>query len=274
MVAFNESFAPAKPVRSPKNRVGNFFGQEGDLRRANRLPGQYPCQENGHDYGRTASGMFYYGFRYYDSETGRWASRDPIKEEGGLNLYGFVGNDGVNSWDILGLEDDSKKACCDVERFSMVVDRWDKKTEGGEFSLNLTVLFTLILKKGSEKSDCIIYQKLNGATSMQVKFFDKWIPWPELFDDDYDVPKNSSSKYWWDGQKWLLPDWGNWAGDRLATFNDVPGVYNASKSNFPIRFDMKFRTVVADKKTGEEQADLESVDLDRLQVNGRWETHI
>ncbi|MCC5789531.1 MAG: RHS repeat-associated core domain-containing protein [Opitutales bacterium] len=45
----------------------------------------------------------YYGFRYYDSETGRWPSRDPIGEEGGLNLYGFVGNDGVNDVDVLGL---------------------------------------------------------------------------------------------------------------------------------------------------------------------------
>jgi uncharacterized protein RhaS with RHS repeats len=44
----------------------------------------------------------YYGYRYYDPKTGRWPSRDPIEEEGGVNLYGFVGNDGVNQTDILG----------------------------------------------------------------------------------------------------------------------------------------------------------------------------
>src|SRR5690606_11439989 len=33
---------------------------------------------------------YYYGFRYYDPETGRWPNRDPIEEEGGYNLYGFV----------------------------------------------------------------------------------------------------------------------------------------------------------------------------------------
>jgi len=44
-----------------------------------------------------------YGFRYYVPETGRWPSRDPIGEQGGLNLYAFVGNDGVNTWDYLGL---------------------------------------------------------------------------------------------------------------------------------------------------------------------------
>jgi RHS repeat-associated protein len=46
--------------------------------------------------------MYYYGYRYYDPETGRWPSRDPIEEQGGINLYGFVGNDGVNKWDLLG----------------------------------------------------------------------------------------------------------------------------------------------------------------------------
>ncbi|MBC2601646.1 RHS repeat domain-containing protein, partial [Puniceicoccus vermicola] len=46
--------------------------------------------------------LLYYGFRYYVPETSRWASRDPIEEEGGPNLYAFVGNDGVNAWDYLG----------------------------------------------------------------------------------------------------------------------------------------------------------------------------
>ncbi len=48
------------------------------------------------------TGFSYYGYRYYDPATGRWPSRDPIGERGGLNLYGFVGNDGVNEWDLLG----------------------------------------------------------------------------------------------------------------------------------------------------------------------------
>ena len=50
----------------------------------------------------------YYGYRYYDPQTSRWPSRDPIEEEGGINLYGFVGNDGVNGWDYLGLRDSTE----------------------------------------------------------------------------------------------------------------------------------------------------------------------
>jgi hypothetical protein len=44
-----------------------------------------------------------YLYRWYDSLTGRWPSRDPIEEEGGINLYGFVANRGIDYFDVLGL---------------------------------------------------------------------------------------------------------------------------------------------------------------------------
>ena len=50
------------------------------------------------------TGWLYYGYRWYDAGTGRWVNRDPIEESGGVNLYGFVGNDGVGMVDLLGLE--------------------------------------------------------------------------------------------------------------------------------------------------------------------------
>ena len=48
-----------------------------------------------------------YGYRFYDPLTGRWHSRDPIGERGGVNLYGFVGNDGVRRIEVLGLRPES-----------------------------------------------------------------------------------------------------------------------------------------------------------------------
>ena len=53
-------------------------------------------------YADGVTGLYYYGYRYYSPELGRWLSRDPVGEEGGINLYGFVGNDGVNNSDYLG----------------------------------------------------------------------------------------------------------------------------------------------------------------------------
>jgi RHS repeat-associated protein len=49
------------------------------------------------------SGLLYYGFRYYNPNSGRWLSRDPIEERGGLNPYVIVGNDTVKLSDYLGL---------------------------------------------------------------------------------------------------------------------------------------------------------------------------
>jgi len=53
---------------------------------------------------RPKSGVVeYYGYRDYDAASGRWTARDPIAEQGGLNLYGMVGNDAVIRIDRLGL---------------------------------------------------------------------------------------------------------------------------------------------------------------------------
>jgi len=52
------------------------------------------------------TGLSYYGYRFYAAGIGRWMTRDPIGERGGINLYGFVGNDPINlvdpvTWLIL-----------------------------------------------------------------------------------------------------------------------------------------------------------------------------
>jgi hypothetical protein len=41
---------------------------------------------------------------YFDPSVGRWASRDPMGEDGGLNLYAAVDNNFVNCVDGLGLK--------------------------------------------------------------------------------------------------------------------------------------------------------------------------
>jgi len=49
------------------------------------------------------TGLYYYGYRFYKPEWERWLNRDPIKERGGRNLYGFIGNSSLNGWDVLGM---------------------------------------------------------------------------------------------------------------------------------------------------------------------------
>jgi len=48
--------------------------------------------------------LYYYGRRHYSPYYRSFISADPIEERGGLNLYGFCGNDPINRWDYLGLQ--------------------------------------------------------------------------------------------------------------------------------------------------------------------------
>jgi RHS repeat-associated protein len=73
-----------------------------------------------------AIGVTYYGYHWYDPVTGRWPSRDPIGERGGVNLYGFVGNGGVNLVDVFGLNWTDPKNSADSG------DEWPGSLTGGE----------------------------------------------------------------------------------------------------------------------------------------------
>ncbi len=58
-----------------------------------RLPGQYEDQE---------TGLHYNYRRYYDPETGRYLTQDPIGLEGGINLFSYAQADPVNLTDPTG----------------------------------------------------------------------------------------------------------------------------------------------------------------------------
>ncbi len=57
------------------------------------------------------TGLYYYGYRFYDPALGRWLSRDPIEELGALNLNSFCLNDSLCKFDYLGLENAEKEKC-------------------------------------------------------------------------------------------------------------------------------------------------------------------
>ena len=56
-------------------------------------------------YERNWTGLYLLGHRYYDAQAGRFVNRDPVGYKGGINLYGFCGNNPVNDQDPLGLWD-------------------------------------------------------------------------------------------------------------------------------------------------------------------------
>ncbi|MGR8980506.1 MAG: RHS repeat-associated core domain-containing protein, partial [Gammaproteobacteria bacterium] len=54
-------------------------------------------------YVHQATGLALAPFRAYDANIGRWISRDPVGEAGGVNLYTYVGNNPLRWIDPLGL---------------------------------------------------------------------------------------------------------------------------------------------------------------------------
>jgi hypothetical protein len=76
---------------TPKNRVWGFFENSNRTCPANRRKPSELRRKNRLTPTKTASGIPY------------WPSRDPIEEEGGVNLYGFVSNNSINRVDKLGL---------------------------------------------------------------------------------------------------------------------------------------------------------------------------
>jgi RHS repeat-associated protein len=49
------------------------------------------------------TGLSYYGYRFYSPSLGRWITRDPLGEAGGMNLYEFNNNSAINYIDPDGL---------------------------------------------------------------------------------------------------------------------------------------------------------------------------
>jgi RHS repeat-associated protein len=50
------------------------------------------------------SGLYYYGYRFYNPTLQRWINRDPIEEVGGFNLFCFCLNSMINACDFFGLD--------------------------------------------------------------------------------------------------------------------------------------------------------------------------
>jgi RHS repeat-associated protein len=91
------------------------------------------------------SSLYLAMYRAYDPNLGRWISRDPIEESGGINLYSYVENEVINNVDTLGLDplDKNSKARCERLRKKIheierdVAKRW-KEYEEDKFKLPWT----------------------------------------------------------------------------------------------------------------------------------------
>ena len=91
-----QQFRRQYPRRKRENHTSKAIPFERAGPRRNSL------SDNGLQWFRVPNGITEYGYRYYNPQLGRWPSRDPIGEKGGVNLYGFVANNSINKLDYLG----------------------------------------------------------------------------------------------------------------------------------------------------------------------------
>ena len=89
--------------------------------------------------------MVDFGGRWYRSDLQRWLTKDPIGEEGGINLYAFSGNDPVDNVDIDGL------------KFHNYNDHADSPLPGLRKRIPLPSLQSPLLHGGLEFAKKIVY---------------------------------------------------------------------------------------------------------------------
>ncbi len=72
--------------------------------------------------------LVYYNYRHYNLTDGRWINRDPIAEQGGWNLYTFVGNK-LKAHDVLGLVAPGYEG---AQTIAIIIDIQEKSRRGNE----------------------------------------------------------------------------------------------------------------------------------------------
>ena len=142
----------------------------------------------------TETGYYYYGFRYYDAENGRWPNRDPIGEVGGINLYGMIGNDSINLWDRLGL-------CWS----RIAAHRW-WSIGGGNVTLDRTGCTDIVTSSIDPKMDQYFTDKIKPEIEKHNRddlpsYFTGQNP------PDLPIPRGESG-VWWIGGMQLKVRWG------------------------------------------------------------------
>ena len=87
----------ARRARYEYAPFGGMLTAEGDMAQSSRF--RFSCE-----YTDDELGLVYYNYRHLNPTDGRWINRDPIAEEGELNMYSIVNNNTVSWFDILGLK--------------------------------------------------------------------------------------------------------------------------------------------------------------------------
>ena len=216
------------------------------------------------------TGLYYYGFRYYNPLTGRWPNRDPIEERGGMNLYGVVKNNPVNSVDYLGaylLPPPAKVRHFHVSPYSKTIETYTTVPSGESYyNYFQTVYFYLVLERCYSRSQVRIEQfarliESSNDPSRPNRYEPRLKPDPVgstgvVWDgSNFITGKGApSSKEPYLAAKWDPPGQSMQGYNDVAMFWDSPGQANVSVKMHPYQWSLRLYTRVVDIATGKKIA--------------------
>jgi RHS repeat-associated protein len=90
------------------------------------------------------TGLVRFGWRDYDTLTGRWTAKDPIRFDGGVNLYSYANSDPVNYRDPTGLQPLFGQNCQENASFQLKACMWACYASNPEFDPVMKVLLWLM----------------------------------------------------------------------------------------------------------------------------------
>jgi len=127
---------------------------------------------------RDATGLYYYGFRYYAAWLQRWINPDPAGDIDGLNLYRFVGGNPSTQADILGLRPPRNAD----EAFEIAKNMVTGTIDQLPLELRFTEAEpgTQLASEDDEFQDATLDEELSGVNELITRVALE--QWPEPFD--------------------------------------------------------------------------------------------
>ncbi|HEU5072054.1 MAG TPA: RHS repeat-associated core domain-containing protein [Verrucomicrobiae bacterium] len=191
------------------------------------------------------SDLLYYGYRYYNPSTGRWPNRDPIEEQGGMNLNEFVGNCPITRIDQLGT------CACEPLSLAIIPVGWvaqdGANSAGNYFEFHIAVTYDM--KKPDSAKCCKLIQWMAGHLTLSGPNGD-FIPYPSTSQgvpldgrwhiDTANYPKNGGG----DDRCKSTP-----SGDSYDRATDFPGIPSPSPqwNGWRINYSMSIKVEIVDK---------------------------
>jgi len=165
---------------------------------------------------------------FYHPDEGRWLSRDPIGEIGGINPYSFVSNDSIDLVDLFGLEECN--SCCLGSDMANIRVHWASPSGPYRYALAANTTYAIVESwLGPGEANCHKDIKLIWQDCVHRVDEPGGDKWQENFNPrDY----NQWAIYVYSKIKWKSCENGHWIDKEKGSENSVGWVYVPDRGRY------------------------------------------